>query len=284
MSAFRREHLDDLAKSELNDLQFKQILKEFNLSWRGYRRVRKGVKKRLRRHMQSLGCRSVDGYLEILKAQDAAHQECRRRLTVAISRFFRDRAVWKRLAHDMLPPLIAASRHHPAFRIWSAGCACGEEVYSFQIIWQHLQASGIALPELRILATDMNLDCLVKAQTGIYPQSSLKHVSCEDRNAFFIPLPKGKRFQVKSMLSRGIIWQRHDLLGNPPQRGFHIVFLRNNLLTYHRDPEASAALRRIANTLYPHCSLVIGRHEMLPPELHPSFIQPFPSLPIFRKA
>jgi chemotaxis methyl-accepting protein methylase len=221
--------------------------------------------------------------MEAIKEHPDVRQECQRRLTVTISRFFRDRVVWQILEKEVLPEIMAFSQP-PLLKVWSAGCACGEEVHSFSIMWQRLQTSGCALPDLSILATDLNPDCLSKAQEGIYKPSSLKHVSLEDRKTFFVMLPQENGFQIKPVLSRYIIWRKHQLLDSPPERCFHILFLRNNLLTYHQDPEKSEAFYRIADTIHPGGYLVIGAHEKLPLKAAKIFIQ-IPSSPlIFRKA
>jgi chemotaxis methyl-accepting protein methylase len=265
----------------LNDQQFQQILEFFNLSWRGYRKVRKGVKKRLYRHMHLLGCRTVKDYIETLKKYEEIRRECLRRMTVSISRFFRDYAVWQALEKEVLPDIIT---HQPqSLKVWSAGCACGEEVYSFNILWHRLRARRPNLPDLSILATDVNPDCLVKAQEGVYNQSSMKHVSAQDRITCFESLPKGKRYRIKQQMTQHITWQVHQLLDRPPPKNFYIVFLRNNLLTYHLDPEKSDAFNRIVDTLDQNGYLVIGAHEKLPDNAATDFIRLTSSPHILRK-
>ena len=117
----------------MDDDQFRQLLDSFDFSWSGYRKVRKGVKKRVSRHMQDLKCQNMDTYLDLLNQKTELRQECERRMTVSISRFFRDRQLWHNLADDLLPHLI--EREKNTLRVWSAGCARGEEVYSFKIVW-----------------------------------------------------------------------------------------------------------------------------------------------------
>ena len=113
--------------------EFALILDRFALSGEGYRKVRRGVQKRIVRHMQALGCPSMRAYLERLDADGEAETGARRLLDVSISRFFRDGEVWQVLGEEILPSLAAA---HPAgLRIWSAGCALGQEVYSIRILW-----------------------------------------------------------------------------------------------------------------------------------------------------
>ncbi len=85
----------------MDDDQFRQLLDDFNFSWAGYRKVRKGVKKRISRHMQELNCPNIKVYLDLLNQNDAVRQESERRMTVSISRFFRDRKLWQDLEEEI---------------------------------------------------------------------------------------------------------------------------------------------------------------------------------------
>jgi chemotaxis methyl-accepting protein methylase len=115
------------AQRTMDDHQFRKLLDWFGYSWAGYRKVRKGVKKRIARHMQELQCPAMDAYLELLASDGDALEQCRLRMTVSISRFFRDRQLWQGLQDRILPELLGAPRDF--LRVWSAGCACGEEPY-----------------------------------------------------------------------------------------------------------------------------------------------------------
>ena len=232
--------------------------------------------------MQMVGCRTVKDYIATLNNHEEIRRECLRRMTVSISRFFRDYAVWQALEKVVLPDII--TRIQPqSLTVWSAGCACGEEVYSFNILWHRLHAKLPSLPHLSILATDVNPDCLAKAQEGVYNQSSLKHVSPQDRTAYFERLAKGKRYRIKPQLTQPITWQVHQLLDRPPPKNFYIVFLRNNLLTYHLDPQKSEAFNRIVKTLDRNGYLIIGAHEKLPDNAAADFIRVTSSPHILRK-
>jgi len=89
----------------------------------------------------------------------------------------------------------------------------------------------------------------------------------EARERFFRPAGKGS-FRVADTLRRGIRWQVHDLAADPPPaRDFHLVFLRNSLLTYYREEIVREALPAVADRLAPGGMLVIGRKERLPESL-----------------
>lgn len=244
----------------MDDTEFNILLQYFNLSWKGYRKVRKGVKKRLRRHMQSLDCVDIDDYIKKIDDHIDDKTECRRLLTVPITRFFRDRKLWEVLRYYVLPEMISGSK--TAFRAWSAGCSGGEEAYSFAIVWQQLASEKTFMPRLEIVATDINPECLNRASEGIYSVNSLKEVSEAVRETFFIR--KKKQFQVVQPLKEMVCWKQENLFDDPSGDDFDVIFLRNNLLTYYKEPDKSKGFKTIVSKLKPDGILVIGAHESLP--------------------
>ncbi len=246
----------------MDDRQFQQLLDYFQLSYQGYRKVRKGVKKRISRHMQQLGCKRMATYLSALGDDPKMRLECQRRLAVSISRFFRNYQFWVTLEQEIFPSLI--SNHPKAIKVWSAGCACGQEVYSFKIVWNRLNSIISSFPKLKITATDSNSDYLEKAQAGLYPHSSLREIPDEIRAVYFDQKPGTKLFAVKPFLKQDIIWKKHNLLSEPPNSVFHIIALRNNLLTYYQDHLQKAAFKKILSRLACPGFFIFGSHEKLP--------------------
>lgn len=212
--------------------------------------------------MQELGCATMQKYLERLDTQPEIKKQCRQLLTVSISRFFRDRNLWTILEKQLFPYLLTAKPE--TIRLWSAGCAGGEEVYSFKIVWNRLQSTHVALPHLEILATDLNPIHFKRARTGVYTRGSLRDVTPEARRQYFERIPGKSLFKIKSVLQTGITWQLHDLLTNPPRTAFHIIALRNNLLTYYQDPLQQEAFTKIVHALAQPGFLIVGAHEKPP--------------------
>lgn len=246
----------------MNDQQFRQLLNRYEFSWAGYRKVRKGVKKRIRRYMKSIECSSITAFLAELDKNDDIRHECERLMTVSISRFFRDRRFWQGLKENILPEFIDVDREKIKF--WSAGCACGEEVYSFKIIWDLLSKSYLNVPVLEVLATDINPIYLDRAYHGIYPPSSLKEVTKEILSRYFKQKGGKKLFEVKASLKKGITWKNHHLLSDPPGSDFDIIFLRNNILTYYKELPKKRAFCNVFESLAPGGILVLGSHETIP--------------------
>ena len=242
----------------LTDADFRIVLDHCNRPWRGFRKVRKGVLKRIRSHMAALHCSSISAYIDILKRNPVEEEILQSHLRITISRFNRDRYLWDYLAEHLFPCLLEQTDE---LKIWSAGCCCGEEVYSLKLLW-HMHFSSY--PALHILATDANSKCLERAQAGIFKKTSLREIPEEAVSRFFVRCLDQKSYAIHPRFKENIVWQHHDFLLSPPDETFHVIFLRNNLLTYYNDPLKSAALKRILSSLTPGGYLVTGSHERLP--------------------
>jgi len=242
----------------LSDRDFSDLLKYLNRPWAGFRKVRKGVKKRIRRHMGELGCSTIEQYLlEISRPQERAG--CEQCLMVTISRLFRDRGLWQALQERILPDL--SRQYSPPLRIWSAGCACGEEAYSLAMVCEALRPP---VPPV-ILATDVQQACLNRAQTGIYSRTSIKELPDEMQKRYVDLRRKGRQAIIRKHLLPPIRWQVHDLMDGPVDEDpFHLILLRNNLLTYYQGRALQDAFSALLSRLTPGGCLVIGSHEHLP--------------------
>ncbi|MDJ0784278.1 MAG: CheR family methyltransferase [Desulfosarcinaceae bacterium] len=247
----------------LSDGDFRQLLTYLDRPWEGYRRVRKGVKKRVRRHMLQLGCQTMTSYLERISSQPAERSACERLMLVTISRFFRDAQLWRHLHQRLIPRLVA---ENPApLRFWSAGCACGEEAYSLAMVL----ASMEECPAVDILATDLQSVCIDRAKSGRFSRSSLKEVPNEWKDRFFEVRRGGRRFSIRHQRLPRIKWQVHNLMDPPPPGAYHLIFLRNNLLTYHRGTALQRALEGILSAMASGGVLIVGTREALPPTSRP---------------
>jgi chemotaxis methyl-accepting protein methylase len=250
----------------ISDTDFKRLLDFYNRPWCGYRKVRKGVKKRIGRHMQQIGCPQMDCYLAALEQQPDLRKSCEQHLTVTISRFFRDRKLWDHLGNRVLPELI--QHFNGEIQAWSAGCSNGEEPYSLAIVWDQIQDQVRTTPQrqahLNILATDIRPDSLEKARQGIYDSGSLKEVSEDIRKQYFTASNRASQYKIKQQIIDMVCRQMHDLLHQPAPGKFHLIFLRNNLLTYYQGAQLVSAFKRVLQALYPHGALIVGSHEKPP--------------------
>jgi chemotaxis protein methyltransferase CheR len=193
-----------------------------------------------------------------LEQEQELRAACESLFNVTISRFFRDRQLWLSLREYFLPQL--AQKFPAPINIWSAGCACGEEPYSLSILWSTLSLQGLP----NILATDAQEICLTRAQTGHYNKSSLKEVPVDLLASCFEPVRETGEFAINTHFKKTIHWQQIDLLDSLPKETFHLIFLRNSVLTYFQGTKKEITFNKIIQQLKPDGYLVIGSHEQLP--------------------
>jgi chemotaxis protein methyltransferase CheR len=238
-------------------------LPRMEMRWAGFRKVRRQVRKRVKRRMDTLGLSGLEEYRHHLEA-DAGEwgvldQMCR----ITISRFWRDRRVWEDLADTVLPALIASARDRGAerLRVWSAGSASGEEPYSVALIGAFLLSD--ALP-IAITATDAHPQMLERARRGRYPEGSLR------------ALPKGWRARafealegewvLRETFRLGVRFLEQDVRHEAPRGPFDLVLCRNLAFTYFTPALQRAVAERIGGALVAGGALVVGCHEAVPPE------------------
>ena len=149
----------------------------------------------------------------------------------------------------ILPEFIENVRDQ--IQVWSAGCACGEEAYSLSILWHRLTAHNNNDTRLNILATDVNPVCIERAQKGWFEKSSLKEMDSATIATYFKKIPGKRQYEVHSCTKSVIRWQIHDLFTPITKGPFHIIMLRNNLLTYHQGTKKEDAFQTISDLLIP---------------------------------
>ena len=253
------------------------------LRWEGFRRVRGQVCKRIGRRLKVLGLSGAADYRARLEADpgewDVLDSLCR----VTISRFYRDRHVFDVLRDDLLPALLeqARGRGEHAFRVWSAGCASGEEPYTVSVLFRHGLQPRFPEARLELLATDADEALLVRARQGCYPRGTLRELPPEwARDAFPDPGPEPC---LAEAYREGLTFLRQDLRAEAPEGPFHLVLCRNVAFTYFAPPLQREVLTRVVSRLVTGGLLVIGGHESLP-EHDTDLERAAGPLPVFRGA
>jgi chemotaxis protein methyltransferase CheR len=238
-------------------------LPRLNLRWAGFRKVRGQVCKRLRHRIERLGLEGFSAYRARLEADPTEWREFDECCHITISRFFRDRGVFEALRQRVLPAIAArARREGRAARVWSAGCASGEEPYTVKILWDLEVAPKHAGVPLAIIATDIDEAMLRRAHEGCYAATSLRELPAEAIGRAFDRV--GARFCVRPCHRNDIAFFAQDLRAQAPSGPFDLVLCRYLAFTYFAPLLQRECLARILQQLRPQGYLVIGTHEQLP--------------------
>jgi chemotaxis protein methyltransferase CheR len=240
------------------------VLPRLGLRWRGFRRVRRQVCKRIARRRSALGLADIDAYRALLDTDPAEWNVLDSLCRITISRFFRDHAVFDALGADVLPRLArrAAARGDHLIRCWSAGCASGEEPYSLALLWRFRIAPQFPGVDLRIVATDVDAHMLERARRGCYMVGSLRELPERWSAAAFER--RGRQLCLRTPYRASVRFRRQDIRSAIPAGPFDLVLCRNLAFTYFDDAIQLDVLRRIAERLGDEAYLVIGGHETLP--------------------
>ena len=197
-------------------------------------------------------------YLDYLRANPDEVDVLYRDLLIGVTSFFRDAEEWKYLAREIVPALVEERRDAAALRVWSAGCATGEEAYSLaMVLLEHARATGSRLAP-KVFATDLNDEALAFARRGLYPASIGEQVSAERLRRFFRRSREG--FQVERQLRDTITFAVHNVLADPPFVDLDLVSCRN-VLIYLEPPAQERVLELFHFALRPGRRLVLGTSE-----------------------
>lgn len=263
-------------------MNFEAFLKEagplLDLQWRRLRRG--GIRRKVEHRIADLGISHFEDYLLRIKTNSEERSCLSKMLTVTITRFFRDRKVFGTLENSILPSMVDDNVSGD-FKIWSIGCANGEEPYSLLMLWK--EGFEKKFPQIRfsILATDINEDLFARARKGRYKKSSLKEVPEEILRRFF-EIDNGFYILDRSV-REGVEFKKHDIAHEEPFSGIDIILCRNLAFTYFSKECQMRVLKKITPGLKENGYLIIGKDESLPLTYPTLFVPIFPTERIYQK-
>ena len=270
----------------MTDQEFVRFLQDvlplMGLKWAGFRKVRGTVRRRVTRRLRELAITDLDAYRDYIERTPEEWSRLQAMCRIPISRFFRDRKVFRLLGETVLPSRAEAALKagRSNIRCLCIGCASGEEPYSINLVWLTSVVRRYAALKLDILAVDAEETMLERARAGRYKESSLKEVPREIRETAFEQA--NGEFRLRAAYRTGVRFDLCDVRENIPSGPFDIVFCRNLAFTYFSDIVQRGFLEQIDDRLRPGGFLIIGGHERLPCE-GPRYRPLRPPVPIYQK-
>jgi chemotaxis protein methyltransferase CheR len=212
------------------------------------------IESRAQARMTALGVDPAR-YLELVRAGHGASEliELIEAVRVGETRLFRHRSQVTALGEIVVPALRARGRR--TVKVWSVGCAAGEEAYTLAIVL----AGHLPGVSLSVLATDVSADALEVARAARYPAAALDDVPAEWRDGFVI---EGGVAQVRPEIAALVRFERKNLADAEQPRGFDLVWCRN-VLIYFTPPARRRAVEKLVAALEPGGFLFVGYSETL---------------------
>jgi two-component system CheB/CheR fusion protein len=189
---------------------------------------RSTIRRRILRRMALRGLESLADYHQHLREDRLELERLYEDFLIRVTQFFRDPEAFAALKAQVLPALVDRRRPTAPLRVWVAGCATGEEVYSLAItLLEYLEARPAAVP-IKVLATDLNETALEKARAGVFLDNIEIDVSPERLRRFFVRLDG--HYQIAKAVRDLCVFSRHNLAGDPPFSHLDLVSCRNVLI------------------------------------------------------
>lgn len=187
------------------------------------------VGRRIQRRMEFMRLDNPASYAALLATNNEELEALYRDLLIGVTEFFRDIKVFRRLEQTVLPELFRNRKVEEEVRVWSAGCATGEEPYSLAILLAEQAARTNFQGTMTVFATDVHRASLDLASQGVFDKARLKNVSPERLERYFIP-ESGDRYRISPAIRKMIVFAPHNLIGDPPFTRMDLICCRNLLI------------------------------------------------------
>jgi len=254
-----------------NDIEFEALIEFIKTSrgfdFSGYKTA--SLMRRMRKRMQSVAVQQLSDYQDYLEVHPEEFTYLFNTVLINVTAFFRDLLAWDYLAKEIVPKILEHKATDQPVRIWSAGCASGEEAYTLAIVFAEALGLECFQQRVKIYATDVDEDALTRARQASYTEKDMEPLPPLLREKYFDQT--GDRFVFRSDPRRAVIFGRHDLLQDAPIPHLDLLVCRNTLMYFNAEAQARI-LTRFQFALNDDGFLFLGKAEML--LTHGSFFSP----------
>ena len=225
--------------------------------------------RRIARRLQVNEVADLHSYLELLHTRPEEIQGLLRDLLITVTNFFRDADAFELLEKEVIPTLFAGKGPHDQVRVWSAGCATGEEAYSLAMLLAEYSERIAEPPKIQVFATDIDESSIMEARECRYPLTISIDVSPERLRKYFNKI--GDYYQVKKDLRERVLFALHNVIRDPPFSRLDLISCRNLLIYFNRNMQ-ERVLEIFHFGMRPNGYLFLGSSESA--EMNPAQFSP----------
>jgi two-component system, chemotaxis family, CheB/CheR fusion protein len=230
-----------------------------NFDFRNYKRAT--LRRRIERRMSDRRCKSIREYVALLERSPKEYDALVSSLLIKVTSFFRDPEAWEGLASRFLPDLVASKAPGDEIRVWSAGCATGEEAYSAAILFSEHLGPKLQNYQLKVFGTDVDEAAIAHARRGIYGPPHMEGLSKERIDRFFTRSPEGH--SISKDLRRLVVFGVNNLVSDAPISRLDLLICRN-VFIYLDAALQKRILSRFHYALRHAGILFLGKSELIP--------------------
>jgi len=195
----------------------------------GYKRP--SLTRRVRKRLETLAIPTFEEYVDYLEVHPGEFAELFNTILINVTSFFRDQAAWDYLSVECIPRLLSQKGPDDPIRIWSAGCASGEEAYSLAILTAEAVGPDAFRHRVKIYASDVDEQALAEARQANFSDKDIQAIDENLRKKYFDQVED--RYTFNSDLRRAVIFGRHDLTRDAPISKLDLLSCRNTLMYFN---------------------------------------------------
>jgi len=238
------------------------------------------IRRRLQRRMADTNQETIEEYTSYLRRHPEEYERLVGSFLIKVTDFFRDPELFDRLRTEIIPEVVREARARGnELRLWSAGCATGEEAYSLAVLLADVLGTDLEEMSVRIFATDIDPQAVTYARRGLYAAAALEAIPADLRTRYFAPVDGG--YEVKKAIRRMVVFAPHDLGQRAPFPRIDLALCRN-VLIYFTPELQRRALQLFAFALQPGGRLILGKSETTSP-LPEHFVVEDARLKVYRR-
>jgi two-component system CheB/CheR fusion protein len=218
------------------------------------------VIRRIERRMQVKHITDYKKYAEVIEKDPTEALSLRKELLIPVTNFFRDPEIFNTIKSQVIENLIDSHCGSGDIRVWVAGCATGEEAYSYAMLLESALRKRKSQLNFKVFATDVNPSIIDIASKGIYPESIKREVHKDIAELYFVA--HDGQLKVNQNIRQRVVFAVHNLLTDAPFTKMNLVSCRNTLIYFKNDAQKEA-LKKLAFSVQPNGFLVLGKSESL---------------------
>ena len=248
--------------NEHNDDSFEALLHYLRdargVDFTGYKRT--SLMRRVRHQMDHSGVQTFEEYLDVLQASSDEFAALFNTMLINVTSFYRDPDAWQLIHDEVVPALLARRGPEEPIRIWSAGCASGQEAYTLAMVLADSLDPEAFRNRVKIYATDLDEQALTEARAATYDAKAVASVPEPLLEKYFDQV--NGRYAFNKDMRRAVIFGRNDLVKDAPISRVDLLVCRNTLMYLNAETQQKV-LGRLHFALAPEGVLFLGHAEML---------------------
>src|SRR5689334_12649556 len=226
------------------EAQFEELLNYLKVA-RGFDFTaykRSSLMRRVQRRMQMVHIDDFLNYLDYLEVHPEEFRSLFNIILINVTAFFRDPVAWEYIGEELIPRMVATRRQADPIRVWSAGCASGEEAYSLAMLLAEALGLDQFKQRVKIYATDVDEEALNQGRQATYRAKEVVGAVPDVLMERYFER-QGDRYIFNKELRRSVIFGRHDLIQDAPISRVHLLVCRNCLMYLNAEAQTKVLER-----------------------------------------